>query len=268
MSNTLLWTADGARVERRGHILEITLDRPKANAIDTRVSRALGRAFAQLRDDPELRVGIITGGGERFFSAGWDLKAAASGEAVTADHGPGGFGGITELFDLNKPVIAAVNGLAVGGGCEVALACDLIVAAEHAEFFLPEVTLGIIPDSGGVLRLPKLLPRQLANELLMTGDRLSAAEARRWGLVNRVVPGSRLMEEARALAERLAGNAPLALQAVKEIVRHTAGLAIAEGYRSMRAGAYPAYDAMLASDDAHEGLAAYDEKRAPNWQAR
>lgn len=268
MDSSSQWSADGVCVDVREHVLEITLDRPKANAIDTRVSRALARAFIQLRDDPVLRVGILTGGGERFFSAGWDLKAAAEGEAVTADHGPGGFGGLTELFDLNKPVIAAVNGLAVGGGCELALACDLIVAAAHAEFFLPEVGLGILPDSGGVLRLPKLLPRQIANELLLTGDRLSAAEAQRWGLVNRVVPAAELMHEARALAERLAGNAPLALQAIKEIVRNTASLSVAEGYRNMRAGCYPAYDAVLASADAQEGLAAYAENRPPRWQAR
>jgi len=261
-------TVDGVRALVRGCVLEITLDRPKANAIDTQVSRALYAAFARLRDDPQLRVGILTGAGERFFSAGWDLKAAAGGEAVTADHGPGGFGGITELFDLNKPVIAAVNGMAVGGGFEIALACDLIVAAEHAEFFLPEVTLGIVPDSGGVLRLPRLLPRQLANQLLLTGERLCAREAQRWGLLNRVVAADRLLDEARALAARLAANAPLALQAVKEIVRDTAALDLAESYRNMRAGRYPAYSAMLASSDVQEGLAAYSEKRAPCWQAR
>ncbi len=268
MSNRDNWEADGVRVERKDAILTITLDRPKANAINTRVSGALAQAFIQLRDASDLRVGILTGGGNRFFSAGWDLKAAADGEAVTADHGPGGFGGITELFDLHKPVIAAVNGLAVGGGFEVALACDLIIAAEHAEFFLPESGLGIIPDSGGVLRLPRALPRHIANEMLLTGRRMSATEARDWGLVNRVVPGERLLKEAEIMASQITANAPLALQAIKQIVRQTGNLDIAEGYRRMRAKAYPAYDRMLASEDAKEGLVANAENRAPVWRAR
>lgn len=268
MNHPDAWSDHGVAVRTRGPLLEITLDRPKANAIDSQTSHALGRAFIQLREQPSLRVAILTGHGERFFSAGWDLKAAAAGEAVTADHGPGGFGGITELFDLNKPVIAAVNGLAVGGGCEVALACDLIVAAEHAEFFLPEVTLGIIPDSGGVLRLPRLLPQKIAMELLLTGKRLPAAQALHWGLVNRVVPSQQLMSEARALAGQLASHAPLAQQAIKQIVRHTEGLSIAEGYHAMRSGQLAAYDAMLNSADAAEGLTAYAEQRLPRWQAR
>lgn len=258
--------AAGVRTRVCGHVLEITLDRPKANAIDTRVSHALCRAFCRLRDEPALRVGIITGAGERFFSAGWDLKAAAQGESITADHGPGGFAGLTELFDLNKPVIAAVNGLAVGGGFELALACDLIVAAEQAEFFLPEVTLGIIPDSGGVLRLPRLLPRQVANELLMTGDRLDARAAQRWGLVNRVVARDQVLDAAHALAQRLAANAPLALQAVKEVARDSGSLDVQAHYRAMRAGRYPVYSAMLVSADAGEGMAAHAEGRPPAWQ--
>jgi hypothetical protein len=171
--------------EARGPILEITLDRPKANAIDRETSLALHGAFARLRDDPELRVGIFTGelrvgiftgAGERFFSAGWDLKAAAAGEEdPSTDFGPGGFAGFTEMFDLDKPVIAAVNGMAVGGGFEMVLACDLIVAAEHAQFFLPELSLGIVPDAGGVQRLPALLPRAVATDLILT---LAAARGR------------------------------------------------------------------------------------------
>ena len=136
-------------------VLLITLDRPKANAIDSLTSHELGEAFVSFRDNAKLRVAVIIGAGERFFCGGWDLKAAAQGEAVDADFGPGGFAGLTELWDLNKPVIAAVNGLAVGGGFELALAADLIIAANTAEFFVPEATLGIIPDSGGVLRLPR-----------------------------------------------------------------------------------------------------------------
>lgn len=267
MSHSDNWEECGVRVERKDAILTITLDRPKANAINTRVSGALARAFIQLRDTADLRVGILTGGGNRFFSAGWDLKAAAEGEAVTADHGPGGFGGITEFFDLNKPVIAAVNGLAVGGGFELALACDLIVAVEHAEFFLPESGLGIIPDSGGVLRLPRALPRHIANEMLLTGRRMSATQAQGWGLVNRVVPSELLMQEAEIMATQITANAPLALQAIKQIVRQTGNLDIDEGYRRMRTNFYPAYDLMLSSDDAKEGLEAHAQSRAPVWRA-
>ena len=165
-------------------VLVITLDRPKANAIDATTSHALGDAFIYFRDDHDLRVAIIIGAGERFFCGGWDLKAASEGEAVDADFGPGGFAGLTELWDLDKPVIAAVNGLAVGGGFELALASDLIIAANTAEFFVPEATLGIIPDSGGVLRLPRRLPRAIAMEMLMTGRRMGVVEAQKYGLGN------------------------------------------------------------------------------------
>ena len=145
---------DSVICERHGAVLLITLNRPKANAIDALTSHAMGEAFVNFANDPSLSVAVVTGSGERFFSAGWDLKAAAEGEAVDADFGRGGFAGLTELWDLDKPVIAAVNGYAAGGGFELALAADLIIAANHAQFFLPEATLGIIPDSGGVLRGP------------------------------------------------------------------------------------------------------------------
>src|SRR5262249_27440547 len=154
--------SDAVKVEQRDHVLEVTLDRPKVNAIDRQTSIALGRAFVRLRDDPELRVGIVTAAGDRIFSAGWDLKSAAETEQIgqwwTQDYGPGGFAGLTELGDLNKPVIAAVNGHAIGGGFELAIACDLIVAGEHVEFALPELPIGILPDSGGLQRVPRRLP--------------------------------------------------------------------------------------------------------------
>src|SRR3954466_13159426 len=164
--------------EVRGSTLLITLDNPKANAINVATSIELYNAFARLRDTAELRTGIITGSGERFFCAGWDLKAAAAGEAVDADHGPGGFAGLTELFGRRKPVIAAVNGLALGGGLELALAADLMVVADHAELALPEVRVGVVADSGGLLRLPRRLPAAIARELLLTGRRMTADEAR------------------------------------------------------------------------------------------
>jgi crotonobetainyl-CoA hydratase len=249
-------------------VLVVVIDRPKANAIDVATSRALHDAFDRLRRDPSLRVGIVTGAGDRFFSAGWDLKAAAAGEAVDADHGPGGFAGLTECFTLDKPVIAAVNGLALGGGFELALAADLVVAADHAEFALPEVTLGLVADSGGVLRLPRRLPRAIAAELLLTGRRMDAAEALGWGLVNRVVPASGLLATAIGLAHRIARAAPLAVAAVKELTRATEALSVPDAFALQRTGDLPRYRAMLDSADAREGPVAFAEKRPPRWTGR
>lgn len=246
-------------------ILTITLDRPKANAINVATSQALYAAFARLRDDPALRVAILTGTG-RFFSAGWDLTAAVQGEAIDADHGPGGFGGLTELFNLDKPVIAAVNGLAMGGGFELALAADLIVAAEQAEFALPEVKLGMIADSGGVIRLPRRLPRAIATEMLLTGRRMKADEAARWGLVNQVVPADQLMAAAMQLARQVLASAPLAVAVVKEVLRETEGQSVEKAYQTLRGGDLPVYQRMLASEDAREGPRAFGEKRAPLWR--
>jgi crotonobetainyl-CoA hydratase len=246
-------------------VLTITLDRPKANAIDVATSLALHAAFVRLQQDPALRVAIITGTG-RFFSAGWDLSAAVAGEAIDADHGPGGFAGLTEFFALDKPVIAAVNGLAIGGGFELALAADLMVAADTAEFALPEVKLGMMADSGGVLRLPKRLPRAIAAELLLTGRRMGAAEAQRWGLVNRVVPLAQLAGAAQELARELVAAAPLALAAVKQVLRATEAVSVEDGYRVLRGGGLPAYRAMLTSADAQEGPQAFADKRPPVWR--
>ncbi len=251
------------RTEVRGHVLEVVLDRPKANAIDRVTGLELYEAFARLRDDPDVRVGILTGGGERFFSAGWDLKAAAAGEEDTStDFGPGGFAGLTEMFDLDKPVIAAVNGLAVGGGFELVLACDLIVAAEHAELFLPELSLGIVPDAGGAQRLPRRLPWFLAMELLLTSRRMGAEEALRRGLACSVVPGARLMEEARRLADHIAGCPPLAVQATKEIARRGDGLSVEETFAEMTAGRFPAYSRAMTASEFVEGARAFAERRS------
>jgi len=252
---------------RNGSILEVTLDRPKANAIDAATSRAMGKLFAEFRDDPALRVAILTGAGEKFFSAGWDLKAAAAGEAIESDYGVGGFGGLTELPDLHKPVIAAVNGLAVGGGFELALACDLIVAAEHAQFSLPEVLVGVLADAGA-FRLPRRLPRAIAMEMLLTGRRMTAAEALQWGLVNAVVPSAELMAKAREYAHLILQAAPLAIAAVKQVTRATETLSLAECYALLRSGTLGAYQAMLASEDAQEGPRAFAEKRPPVWKGQ
>ncbi|MEM8631459.1 MAG: enoyl-CoA hydratase-related protein [Pseudomonadota bacterium] len=252
----------------RGRVIEITLDRPKANAINAATSIALGAAFQRLRDDDALSVGIITGGGDRFFSAGWDLKAAAEGEAPDADFGVGGFAGLTEFWTLKKPVIAAVNGMALGGGFELALAADMIVAADHAEFGLPEATLGIVGDSGGTIRLPRRLPRAVAMEIMMTGRRAPASELARWGLVNDVVPATSLIETARALADRVAASAPLSLQAIKEIDRATEGLGEEAAYAEMRGADLPSYRGIYDSADAAEGMAAFAERRTPQWTGR
>ena len=257
--------ADAVHCHAEAGVLTITLNRPKANAINVPTSLALYAAFARLQDDPSLRVGIITGTG-RFFSAGWDLSAATEGEAVDANHGPGGFAGLTEFFTLSKPVIAAVNGLAMGGGFELALAADLIVASETAEFALPEVKLGLMADSGGVLRLPQRLPRAIATELLLTGRRMGAAEALRWGLVNQVATPDALLPAALALAHTLVANAPLAQAGIKEVLRRTQGLAVEAGYQVLRQQDLPAYRTMLRSEDASEGPRAFGEKRAPIWR--
>jgi len=259
--------SDGVRVERRGAVMSVTLDRPKANAIDGATSRALGAAFGELRDDPELRVAIVTAAGERFFSAGWDLNTAEQ-EHIEVDNGPGGFAGLTELFDLHKPVIAAVNGLAVGGGFELVLSCDLIIAAEHAEFFLPEINIGIAPDAGGAIRLPRRIPYHVAMEMMLSGRRMPAEEAQRWGLVNRVVSKHDLNAEANALADEIASKAPLAVAAIKQIASATSVLSVPAAFELQRSGKLDHYQRMLRSDDALEGARAFNEKRSPVWRGR
>ena len=209
------------RTRRDGGILEITIDRPKANVIDLAMSRELGLIYQSYRDDPDLAVAIFRTEGSRFFSAGWDLKAAAAGDAVDGDYGVGGFGGLQELRDLDKPVIACVDGMAVGGGFEMALACDLILASDHSRFCLPEVHSGILADAA-TLKLTKRIPYHVAMEMLFTGRWMDAEEASRWGLVNEVLPSNLLEERAWQVARVLAARSAT-ISAMKHITRHAEG---------------------------------------------
>ncbi len=203
------------KTERRGAVLEVTIDRPKANAIDAATSRIMGDVFASFRDDPDLRVAILTSTGEKFFCPGWDLKAAAAGEPPDVDYGVGGFGGLQELKGLNKPVICAVNGLAFGGGFEIMISCDIIIAAEHATFALPEINSGTVADAA-TIKLPRFIPYHVAMELLFTGRRIDTREAKHWGIINEAVPADQLMTRARAVAAQLAEGPPLVYACIKK----------------------------------------------------
>jgi crotonobetainyl-CoA hydratase len=254
--------------ERAGHVLLITINRPGArNALDLDVATRLADAFDAAEADPEVRCVVLTGAGDQAFSAGADLKALARGErAIVPGREHYGFAGFVR-HPTSTPVIAAVNGAALGGGTELALAADLVVAAEHATFGVPEVKRGLLAAAGGVFRLPEQLPRKVAMRLVLTGEPMSADEALRWGLVNEVVPAADVVPTAMRLAEVIASNAPLAVQASKRLA-----LGLVD---SDRPGETAAWDRsgeemgrLFASADAVEGMKAFAQKRPPQWTAR
>ena len=252
---------------RDGAILEVTLDRPKANAIDLATSREMGLTFQGFRDDPDLRVAIMRTAGEEFFSAGWDLKAAANGDAVDGDYGVGGFGGLQELRDMNKPVIACVNGMAVGGGFELALSCDLIYASAHSSFALPEIKAGTLADAATV-KLPKRIPYHVAMDLLFTGRWMDAAEAHRWGLVNEVLPAEKLEDRVWEIARLLAGGPPLVFASIKEVAREAESMGFQEAMNWITKRKFRTVDMLYGSEDNQEGFKAFAEKRAPVWKGK
>jgi crotonobetainyl-CoA hydratase len=253
------------RTERKGRVLIVTLDRPKANAINIAMSEALTATFRGFREDDGLSVAIITGAGDKFFCGGWDMNEAASGVRDNEEHGAGGFGGLRELLDCNKPVIAALNGLTVGGGWEISLACDLVYATPNTRFWFPEIQRGFIADAGGVQRLPRVLPKRIAMEILLTGRWFEAMEAERWGMVNAVVPQSDLMVHVLGVAESITKAAPLSVQATKEVVRATEVLSDREAMTGLEKLDLPLYRRMMASADFLEGPKAFTEGRTPVW---
>jgi enoyl-CoA hydratase/carnithine racemase len=256
-----------ATYEKKGHIAYVTINRPEVmNALHADASRELSGIWTDFRDDDEAWIAILTGAGERAFSAGNDLKVTAAGGGSAATMGPvlGGFGGITNRFDIVKPIIAAVNGVAMGGGLEMALACDIIVAEEHARLALPEPRVGLMAGAGGVHRLPRHIPQKIAMGYMLTGKHMSAEEAHRWGLVNEVVPKGQAVATAERWANEILMCAPICVRATKEA--SLKGLDAPLELTMSRSFEWT--QRMRLSEDTKEGPRAFAEKRPPNWQGR
>jgi crotonobetainyl-CoA hydratase len=251
-------------IERDG-VLEVTLNRGKANAIDLTASRRLNDIFTEFRDSKDLRVAIVTGAGEKFFSPGWDLKAAAGGEESDSDWGVGGFAGLNYPRNLNKPVIAAVNGIACGGGFELMLGTDIIVAEEHARFALPEIKVGVLADAA-TIKLRRRVPYHVAVEFLLTGRWMDVAEAKHWGLINHIVPKGQAMSKAREIAQQLADGPPLLFPAIKQLLRHSEMIPEHEAFQLH--DSLDLVQRVIRSEDLKEGTRAFTEKRAPVWTGR
>jgi crotonobetainyl-CoA hydratase len=256
---------DGINIVRDGAVLEITIDRPKANALDRDASRRLNEVFTSFRDDPALRIAIVTGAGDRFFCAGWDLKAAAAGEKSDEDWGVGGFGGLNYPRNLDKPIISAVNGIACGGGFEVVLGTDIIIMEEHARFALPEINVAVLADAG-TIKLRRRIPYHVAVEFLMTGRWMDAAEAKHWGLANHVVPKGEALGKAREIARQLVAGPPLLFPAIKQLLRLTEMVPEHEAF-AVHDALY-AVQRVIQSQDLKEGAQAFAEKRTPHWQGQ
>jgi enoyl-CoA hydratase len=253
--------ADEVLRERRGHVEILTINRPEArNAINRATAVALGDALEACEADDDVWVVVLTGAGDKAFSAGMDLKAFATGEFPVTDKG---FGGITQR-DFPKPLIAAANGSALAGGFEILISCDMVVAADHAKFGIPEASRGLVAGGGGLIRLPKRIPLAVAYEMALTADPIDAQRAYELGLVNRVVPGEQVLDEAIALAERIAKNAPLAVRVSKDVMKRSRELSEQQSWELNT----EAFGMIGRSADALEGAIAFAEKREPNWQGK
>ena len=257
--------SDGIKTATDGPILEVTIDRPKANAINLAASRRLNEVFRAFRDDPKLRIAIVTGAGDRFFCAGWDLKGAATGEESDAEWGVAGFGGLNYPRNLDKPIISAVNGIACGGGFEIVLGTDIIVMEEHARFALPEINVGVLADAG-TIKLRRQIPYHVAVEFLMTGRWMDAVEAKHWGLANHVVAKDQALSKAREIAQQLAAGPPLLFPAIKQLLRHSEMIPEHQAFELH--DSLHAVQQVIRSEDLKEGTRAFAEKRPPVWKGK